>query len=80
MIGLFDEMEAALNAARPGLMVDLVRAGIISPTIKFYREVFLFYDKEIKTGEDKRQAKMNTATEFGIEESTVYRIIRTVQA
>lgn len=76
MINLFNEMEAALNAARPGLMVDLVRAGVISSNLSYYREIYLFYDKEIQTGVEVRQAKTNTAEKFGIGESSVYRIVK----
>ena len=76
MIKLFNEMEAALKAARPELMVDLVRAGVISSNLSYFREIYLYYDKEIKTGTEERQAKINTADTFGIGESSVYRIIK----
>jgi len=79
MIKIFNEMEAALNAARPGLMVELVRAGVISSKLSFYREVFLFYDKEIQTKVEPPQASFNTAEQFDIAESTVYRIIRAMK-
>lgn len=59
-----------------GTLKELILAGLVSPKINFYRDVYLDYDKNIKTRKvSKTQAAIDTADAFRVQVSTVYRII-----
>lgn len=76
IVDLIAEMEEALKVARPDLFQDLIRNGLFSTDILFYREVFLYFDKEKKIGNNVVQAVRNTSEKFDIGERNVYIIIK----
>ena len=79
IIELLAEMEDALRAKRKGLFQDLIRNGLFDSIILTHREIFLYFDKEKKLGKKVVQAVTNTADEFGISESSVYKIMKSMK-
>ena len=70
-----------LKLEADGTLKRLIKSGLVSPKVRFYMEVYLDYDKNIQTNPkgSKYQAVIDTASTFRIQESSVYRIIKTMR-
>ena len=79
MLGLLNEMEAALKEKRPDLYRELIRNGVFTSKVLLHREVFLYFHKEKILGNKTVKAIRNTADRFNVCEDTVYKAIRNMK-
>lgn len=62
--------------ADDGSLKTLMRAGIVSPKIYMQRNVFLEYDKNVKTGMKPKESVEKCADDFKVSERTIFRAIK----
>ena len=63
---------------KDGSLKKLIKGGLVSPKIMFYREVYLDYDKNIRVAKVKERVRAaeDTADTFKISTAMVYRIVK----
>lgn len=61
---------------KKGMLVELYRAGIISPRIKLWHDVSNMVDREMKFGNSKSVSVTRVAEVMRMNEKSVYRILR----
>lgn len=79
ILELLNEMEEALCAKRPGLFQDLIRNGLLNSTILTHREIFLYFDKEKRLGNNVVKSVFKTSEQFKMCESNIYKIIKSMK-
>lgn len=58
------------------LLRKLYKAGLVSPRVFFYRNLWVEYDLQEKMGNTKMDCLHNTAEKFGVCYMTVYRALK----
>lgn len=69
-IELLNELESS------GMLTKLFTSGLLSPKIKFYREVYLLVDKDMKINKsEKSVAVQKVADDLKVHARTIWRIL-----
>jgi len=65
---------------KTGDLKKLTNAGLISTKLYIYREVYMEYDKNVKTGMSKMEALHKTSIEMRVSDGLVYRAKNLMEA
>jgi len=69
--------EIIIELEKTGVLKKLIREGFVSSKLLLYYEIFLEYDKTIKTTKLKKMDVVVHLTEqFKVSESTVFRVLK----
>jgi len=72
-------MNKLIELNKNGLLKELVKAGIVSPTILFHVEIYFFVDAKIKSGMKIMEAKYYAADKFNVSICTIHRAIKQIE-
>lgn len=61
-------------------LLDLCRMGLVSPSIPFYKDIYLYVDARLKCGQSRTQAVTDAEEQFGVKKTTVYKALKIMSA
>ena len=69
-------IEVINDLEKTGALKSLIQAGLFPAKVILHKEIYFYVSAKLQSGEKKTEAVRNASIDFEIDESTIYRILK----